>query len=99
MTSVLLFKTVGALALVLGLFLAFIYALKRWGKLSGRPASQTMEVLSRQSFGPRHHLILVKVSGERNVLVGISPRNMSLLCLEDPAAQGGKPSRDMDENI
>ena len=92
-------KTLGALALVLGLFLALIYALGRWGKLSGRPFSQTMEVLSRQSFGPRHHLILVKVSGERNVLVGISPQNMSLLCLDDQAAQDVKPSRDTGENL
>lgn len=100
MTSGLLFlKTIGALALVLGIFLAIAYALKRWGKLAGRPLSQTMEVLARQSFGPRHHLIMVKISGERNVLVGISPQNMSLLYVGDPAAPGGTPSRDMGENI
>ncbi|MDA8308284.1 MAG: flagellar biosynthetic protein FliO [Deltaproteobacteria bacterium] len=100
MTYGLLFlKTGGALALVLGLFLVIIYALKRWGNLSRRPVSQTMEVLSRQSFGPRHHLIMVKVSGERNVLVGISPQNMSLLCVGDPAPQGGKPSTETGGNI
>ena len=91
-------KTVGALAVVLGLFLTIIYALKRWGNLSGRPVSQTMEVLARQSFGPRHHLIMVKVSGERNVLVGISPQNMSLLCVSDPTAQSVNPLKDAGQN-
>ncbi len=92
-------KTVGSLALVLGLFMAVVYALKRWGKLSGRPVSQAMEVLSRQSFGQRHHLIMVKVSGERNVLVGISPQNMTLLWVGDQAGQGGKPPGDTGEKI
>lgn len=100
MTSgLLLLKTVGALALVVGLFLAIIYALKRWGNLSGRPVSQTMEVISRQSFGPRHHLIMVKVCGDRNVLVGVSPQNMTLLYVGDPAARGGMPSMDAGENL
>jgi flagellar biogenesis protein FliO len=95
----LLFKTFGALALVVGLFLAIAYALKRWGNLSGRPLSQTMEVVSRQSFGPRHHLIMVKVCGERNVLVGISPQNMSLLHIGEPAAKEANPSSDPGENL
>ena len=75
-------KTAGALALVLGFFFAFLYFLRRWGNLGKGPSSQSMmEVLSKQSFGPRHHLILVKVTGERNFLVGISPQNMSLLAV------------------
>ena len=79
-SGLLLLKTAGALALVLGMFFAFVYVLRRWGNTAKRPASQTtMEVLSKQSFGPRHHLILVKVTGERKVLVGVSPQNMSLL--------------------
>ena len=95
----LFFKTVGSLALVLAAFLGLAYGLKRLLKLHGGPVSQTMEVLSRQSFGPRHHLIMVKVSGERKVLVGISPQNMSLLCVDDPVEQGGAPSRDAGDNI
>ncbi len=60
----------------------------------GKPATQPLlEVLSRQSFGPRHHLILVKVPGERNVLVGISPQNMSLMEMSEPGVQG-KPMFD-----
>ena len=73
-------RLAGSLALVLGLFFAFIYALKRWGGgLKRQAVPGLLEVLSKQSFGPRHHLILVKVSGERQVLVGMSPQNMSLL--------------------
>ena len=87
-SGLLLLKTAGALVLVLGFFFAFIYFLRRWGNLGKRPSSQSvMEVLSKQSFGPRHHLILIKVTGERNVLVGISPQNMSLLCVP-PAPHG-----------
>ncbi len=64
-----------------------------------RPASQSMiEVLSKQSFGPRHHLILVKVTGERNVLVGVSPQNMSLLSVTEPATSG-KNGSGVIENI
>ena len=81
-------KTVGALALVLGILFAVLYILRRWGGLVKRPASQSMiEVLSKQSFGPRHHLILVKVTGERNVLVGVSPQNMSLLSVGAATSQ------------
>ncbi|MGC8494230.1 MAG: FliO/MopB family protein [Syntrophobacteraceae bacterium] len=99
-TGLLFLKTAGALAVVLGLFLTIIYALKRWGNLSGRQTSQTMEVLGRQSFGPRHHLIMVKICGERNVLVGISPQNMSLLYVSGGAgAQEANPSRDVGENL
>lgn len=84
-----LLKTAGALALVLGLLFCFIYVLRRWGNLVKRPASQSMmEVLSKHSFGPRHHLILVEVSGERKVLVGISPQNISLLSVQSHAVHG-----------
>ncbi|MFZ0928449.1 MAG: flagellar biosynthetic protein FliO [Syntrophobacteraceae bacterium] len=101
MESGLLFlKTAGALGLVLGLLFALLYALKRWGNQAKRPASQAMmEVLSKQSFGPRHHLILVKVSGERKVLVGVSPQNMSLLSLNAPAPSGKNSFDDAIENI
>jgi flagellar protein FliO/FliZ len=94
-----LLKTAGALALVLGILFAFIYILRRWGGLAQRSASQSLiEILSKQSFGPRHHLILVKVTGERNVLVGVSPQNMSLLSLTTPD-MSGKDGSDVIENI
>jgi len=99
-SGLLLLKTAGALALVLGFFFVFIYALRRWGNTVKRPASQTMmEVLSKHSFGPRHHLILVKVTGERKVLVGVSPQNISLLSVNAPALSGKNSFDDASENI
>jgi len=100
MESGLLFlKTAGALALVLGFLFALIYVLRRWGNQAKRPASQTMmEVLYKHSFGPRHHLILVKVTGERKVLVGVSPQNMSLLSISAPALSGKNSFDDAIEN-
>jgi len=84
-----LLRLAGSLALVLGLFFACMYALRRWGYRGKRPSAQPlMEVLAKQSFGPRHHLILVKVPGERDVLVGISPQNMSILSLSVPDGHG-----------
>jgi flagellar biogenesis protein FliO len=98
-SGLLLLKTAGALALVLGLLLASLYALKRWGGVVKKPASRSvMEVLQKHSFGPRHHLILVEVAGENKILVGISPQNMSLLPMsrknqagaaEDATTNGG----------
>lgn len=94
-----LLKTVGALALVLGMLFAIVYVLKRWGGLARRAASQTMiEVLSKQSLGPRHHLFLVKVTGERKILVGISPQNMSLLSITTPTLSGTN-ALDVTENL
>jgi flagellar protein FliO/FliZ len=83
MESGLLFlRTAGALGLVLGLLLAFVYVLRRWQNAVKKPSSQSaMEVLSKHSFGPRHHLILVKIARESKVLVGISPQSMSFLPL------------------
>ncbi|MGC9964861.1 MAG: flagellar biosynthetic protein FliO [Syntrophobacteraceae bacterium] len=99
-TGLQLLKTVGALALVLSMIFAIAYVLRRWGGLVRKPASQTMmEVLSKQSFGPRHHLFLVKVAGERKVLVGISPQNMSLLSVTTPTLSGKNAYDDVSENI
>ena len=94
-----LLKTAGALALVLGILFAAVYILRRWGGLPKRSASQSMiEILSKQSFGPRHHLILVKVTGEQNVLVGVSPQSMNLLPVPGSAVPG-KNASGVIENI
>jgi flagellar biosynthetic protein FliO len=69
-----------SLAMVLALFFVLVYGLKRWGYPLKKPASQALiEVVSKHSFGPRHHLILVKVPGGQSVLIGISPQNMNVL--------------------
>jgi flagellar biosynthetic protein FliO len=99
-SGLMILRTTGALGLVLGFFFTFIYVLRRWGNRVKRPASQTMmEVLSKHSFGPRHHLILVKVSGESKVLVGVSPQNISLLSVNALALSGKDSFDDVIENI
>jgi len=99
-TGLQLAKMVGALVLVLGVLFAFLYVLRRWGSLARKPASQNMmEVLSKQSFGPRHHLILVKVTGESKVLVGISPQNMSLMAVSAPTPPGKNAFDEVVEKI
>jgi flagellar biogenesis protein FliO len=83
-----LLRLAGSLALVLAIFFACIHGLKRWGFPLKKPASQAMiEVVSKHSFGPRHHMILVKVPGNQSVLIGISPQNMNVLATirETPA--------------
>jgi flagellar biogenesis protein FliO len=98
-TGLQLLKMVGALALVLGMLFTFVYVLRRLGIPAKRSVSPaTMEILSKQSLGPRHHLFLVNVAGERKVLVGISPQNMSLLSVTTPALSG-KDALDVTENI
>jgi len=78
-------RLTGSLALVLGIFYVVIYALKRWGHLVKKsPAQPMMEVLSKHSFGPRHHLMLIQVPGGQRLLVGISPQNMSIVPTAEP---------------
>ncbi len=84
-----LIKLAGSLALVLAAFFVFVYGFKRWGPKIRRPSAQTLlEVMSKQSFGPRHHLLLVKVAGGTNVLIGISPQHMNLLTITGPETSG-----------
>jgi flagellar biosynthetic protein FliO len=98
-TGLQLIKTVGALALVLGMLYTFVYVLKRLGVPAKKTSSQAaMEILSKQSLGPRHHLFLVKVAGERKVLVGISPQSMNLLSVTGPPLSGDKAFENVTEN-
>jgi flagellar biogenesis protein FliO len=89
-----LLRLAGSLILVLAIFYAVIYGLKKWGHLvKGSTTHPAMEVLSKQSFGPRHHLLLVKVPGGRNMLVGISPQNMSLMPAAPDSTEAGVPAK------
>jgi flagellar biogenesis protein FliO len=90
-----LLRVAGSLALVLAVFLAVIYGLKRSGRFVRKTQAQpSMEVLSKHSFGPRHHLVLVRIEGRQNVLVGISPQNMSILpTAADPSSAQDAPMK------
>jgi len=89
-----LLRLAGSLALVLAIFFVCIYGLKRWGYPLRKPASQALvEIVSKHSFGPRHHLILVKVSGAQSILVGVSPQNMNVLAtIRDSAGISDDPA-------
>jgi len=88
-----LMRLAGSFALVLALFFALLYGLKRWGPLLRKPVAQPlMEVLSKHSFGPRHHLLLVRVPGGQSVLIGISPQNMTYLTTLRDVPQTGPPA-------
>ncbi len=87
-----LMRVAGSLALVLAVFFALIYGLKRSGRFVRKtPTQPLMEVLSKHSFGPRHHLVLVRVAGGQNVLVGISPQNMSILTTVEDISKTQEP--------
>lgn len=90
----------GSLALVLALFLVVAYGLKKWGPAMRRSTPQpAMEVISKHSFGPRHHLMLVKIPGGQNIIVGISPQNMSLLRTDGDRVQAASSSPAAPESL
>lgn len=85
-------RLAGSLALVLGIFYLAIYGIKRWGHLVKKTPPQPMlEVLSKHSFGPRHHLVLIQVPGGQRLLVGISPQNMHIVATAQPS--GGQAEK------
>jgi flagellar biogenesis protein FliO len=75
-----LFRLAGSFVLVVALLLLCVYGLKRWGRLIKKPAAQGMlDVVARHSFGPKHHLVLLKVQEQQLVLIGMSPQGMHFL--------------------
>jgi flagellar biogenesis protein FliO len=75
-----LLRLAGSLVLVIGLLLACVYGIKRWGRLVQKPAvRELLEVVAKHSFGPKHHLMLVSVQHRQLVLIGVSPQGMHFL--------------------
>lgn len=74
-----LFRMLGSFALVLALMAALLWALR---KLQTRMISQgsdrRMQIVESLSVGPRQKFALLRV-GEHEVLVGITPTQMSSL--------------------
>lgn len=89
-----LFQMVAGLAAVLGLMIGLYWLLRRF--TPGRTASGGggLRLLGRLALGPRKFVGLVQVAG-RVLVLGVSDRNISLLCsIEDPEqvrslSQGG----------
>ncbi len=91
-----LLRMVGSLGLVLGLLLASLYGLKRWGQWIKRSGGNSLiQVLAQHSFGPKHYLLLVRVQDQ--LLVGISPQGMHLLTTLPPVRENA-PNQEGSQN-
>lgn len=77
-------RTLGALALVLGMLLGAAYALRRWGhKIPGltigaAPAESRIRVVSTQMVDARHKLVLVRRDDVEHLLI-IGPQGTTLV--------------------
>ncbi|GEM_PF-6795104 len=81
--AALLFKTAGALAMVLGLLALTLYGLKHWVKRFQNADNNLIEVLSTSMIMPRRYISVVRV-GEKRFVLGVTDSSLSYLgTLED----------------
>ena len=74
-----LFRMLGSFALVLALMAALLWALRKLqSRMSSQTAGRRMQVIESLSVGPRQKFALLRV-GEHEVLVGITPTQMTSL--------------------
>jgi len=66
----LVFKTGGALIIILGIIAAIFFAAKRFTTLPGR--QEEIKIIGARHFSPREKLVLVEVFGKR-ILLGVTP--------------------------
>jgi flagellar protein FliO/FliZ len=86
--SVLSYKVVGSLGLVLAVLFATAYCCKKMGQFQSKATSgRRIKLLARQSIGPKHHLVMVEAA-DRLLLLGISPEGIRLL---SPLGEGALP--------
>jgi len=77
--SMLLYRTLGSLGVVVAVVLAAAYCFKKIGQFPQKAAtSNRIRLLARQSIGPKHHLVMVEAA-DRLLLLGISPEGIRLL--------------------
>lgn len=81
-------KTLGALAMVLGLLWGATFAFRRWGRrfLKGSD-NEWIHILERRYLGPKHSLLLVRVA-EETLLLGLSPQGLTYLTAVGPESPG-----------
>ena len=73
-------RLIGALALVMALFLGGVWLYRNWQRLSFRRGTPPrLSVLEVKSLGPRQALYLIGYQDQR-MLVASSPTGMSLIC-------------------
>jgi flagellar protein FliO/FliZ len=78
-----LLKLVSSLMLVLALMFAVVWILKRTGRFSGRAGRYPLQVLTQMPLGSRERVLLIAV-GDRQMLVGVAPGQVTALGWVDP---------------
>ena len=74
-----LFRMLGSFALVLALMAALLWALRKLQtRMSTQSSGRRMQIIESLSVGPRQKFALLRV-GEHEVLVGITPTQMTSL--------------------
>ncbi len=74
-----LFRMLGSFALVLALMAALLWALRKLQtRMSTQGIGRRMQIIESLSVGPRQKFALLRV-GENEVLVGITPTQMTSL--------------------
>jgi flagellar biosynthetic protein FliO len=74
------------------MLLALLHLLRRMrGATPGRPRVKAIRVLETQSLGPRQRVVLIQAK-DRQLLLGLSPSEMSLLATFDDDDEQTMPS-------
>jgi flagellar protein FliO/FliZ len=83
-----LFRMLGSFALVLALMAALLWALRKLQtRMSTQNTGRRMQIIESLSVGPRQKFALLRV-GENEVLVGITPTQMTSLAQWPAEASG-----------
>jgi flagellar protein FliO/FliZ len=88
-----LFRMLGSFALVLALMAALLWALRKLQtRMGAQGTGRRMQIIESLSVGPRQKFALLRV-GEHEVLVGITPTQMTSLA-QWPADPSGLATSD-----
>jgi len=86
-----LFRMIGSFALVLAILAGLLWALRKLqSRMNSQHPGRRMQVIESLSVGPRQKFALLRV-GEHEVLVGITPTQMTSLA-QWPAETSNQPS-------
>jgi flagellar biosynthetic protein FliO len=84
--TMLYYKVVGSLLLVLAILFLLAYGLKRWGPFMNKSTGgHRINIRARQPLSPKHTLLLVEVL-DRTLLLGVSPEAIRVLTTLEKAA-------------
>jgi flagellar biogenesis protein FliO len=94
--SISLIRVIGALALVIGLFLGGVWMIRNWQRVGGqRGQAAKLSVLETRSLGNRHVIYVVGYERER-FLIASSPGSVNLLshlgAATDESTPGAPPT-------